>query len=620
MIGEVTFGVIGLLFLFADIRTFSATFQQTFFGASNTTLAVIAVAVFATSFLALLVAWRLGPRRALGSSAAIFAAATFLCTASRSNLSDLALSVIALAAGFWWLAFLHSARTADATSPLARALPVAFACDLALRAIFRTVAVPDLAWPAAVLIVFVGALIFIAAGLTAMPAERIWMRPDARGLLALLVTPALLLIAETGATNGAQVALAGGLGLGPEPARATQIGQLVLGLGIAVGALSLMRFPARGIVAAAAIAIGGALLWLELPIISLIGGAVLGAGVVIAGASLLGAPLRATRSPALVVIPLSFGWIVFVAAAFGFYAFWAYQPAVYAVIGLVAIGGLIAPSTGVRLGLPLALLTATIAIGAPLVAFLSTPVARASEAPRLNFRVMTYNIHQGFDAGQIPSLDAIVDLIARESPDVICLQEVVRGWMIDEQHDALSVIAERLGLQYAWLPAIGDLYGDAILSRFPMTDVKQVHYAREPGARHQPRGVLFLRTGGVLVGCTHLDDVSDASIVRQEQVRTIIRVIADSASAAEPVIVAGDLNATPDTIEVRLLNEFGLDDLGLSAGETTTGDNPQKRIDYIWGRGLVGAQAHTVGGQDLQDAKRASDHRPLIVNVTITGR
>ena len=55
MVGEVTFAVIGLLFLIADVRTFSSTFQQTFFGQSNTTLAVMAIAVFATSFL--------GPRR-----------------------------------------------------------------------------------------------------------------------------------------------------------------------------------------------------------------------------------------------------------------------------------------------------------------------------------------------------------------------------------------------------------------------------------------------------------------------------------------------------------------------------------------------------------------------------
>ena len=222
---------------------------------------------------------------------------------------------------------------------------------------------------------------------------------------------------------------------------------------------------------------------------------------------------------------------------------------------------------------------------------------------------MTYNVHQGFDAGQIPSLDAIVATIAHESPDVLVLEEVVRGWMIDDQQDALSFLAERLNMRYAFLPNIGDLYGNAILSRFPMDDVRRVHYALEPGIKHQPRGVLIAKTGDVTIACTHLDELSDGTFVRQEQVRTIIRAAGDTT----PLIVAGDLNATPGDIEVRLLGEFGLDDLGAPAGETTTGDEPQKRIDYVWGRGVIGAQAHTLA---LEDAKRASDHRALILNIT----
>lgn len=614
MIGEVIFGVIGLLFLFADVRTFASTFQLTFFGASNTTLAIMAVSVFATSFLALLVSWRLGPRRALGIAGLLFAAATFLATTSRSNSIDLALSVIALAGGFWWMAFLHSARTAESASPLARALPIAFACDLALRAIFRTVPVVDLAWPVAVGIVGVGVLVFGATGLIALGADRQWTAPDLRGVIGLLVTPCLVLIAETGATNGAQAALAGGMGLGPEQARATQIGQFTVGIGIAAGALTLMRYPARGPIAAAALVFGGVLMWLHLPFVSAIGAAILAAGVVMTAAALLGGTLRPAGSPARVVLPLSFGWVLFVVAAFGFYAFWAYQPAVYAALAAAALVVLIMPVSAVRLGPPLALATAVIAIGAPFYAFLNTPVALPPKDASATFRFMTYNIHQGFDAGQIPSLDAIVQTIEREQPDVLCLQEVVRGWMIDEQHDALSVIAERLGMPYVWLPNIGDLYGNAILSKYPVSDVKRVHYAPEPGISHQPRGVLFLRTNGVLVGCTHLDELSDGTFVRQEQVRTIIREIGDTS----PVIIAGDLNATPQDIEIRLLNEFGLDDLGAPAGDTTTGDSPQKRIDYVWGRGVVGAQAHTVSGSDLVDAKRASDHRPLIVNITVT--
>jgi len=261
----------------------------------------------------------------------------------------------------------------------------------------------------------------------------------------------------------------------------------------------------------------------------------------------------------------------------------------------------------------LAIATAVVAVAGPAAAWINTPAPAAPQDSRLTFRFMTYNIHQGFDAGQIPSLDAIADTIGREAPDVLCLQEVVRGWMIDEEHDALSILAERLGMSYVWLPNIGDLYGNAILSKFPMTDVKRVAYAKEPGAKHQPRGVLFVKTANVTVGCTHLDDVEDASIVRQEQVRTIIREI----GTATPLIIAGDLNAQPGDIEVRLLNEFGLDDLGASAGDTTTGDNPAKRIDYVWGRGVVGAQAHSL---PVDEAKKVSDHRPLIVNVTVTGK
>src|SRR2546428_519440 len=192
----------------------------------------MATSVFATSVLGLVVGWRLGPTRALGVSGALFGLATFLATASRSNWTDLALTVIALAAGFWWLAFLHSARAGEAPSPLPIALPFAFAADLALRAAFRTVAVPDLAWSVAVGIMLVATLVFGAAGLSALAPPRQWRRPDLRGLVGLIAGPCLFLVAETGGTHGAQVAIAGGLGPGPEPPRATQLGETGLRLGV----------------------------------------------------------------------------------------------------------------------------------------------------------------------------------------------------------------------------------------------------------------------------------------------------------------------------------------------------------------------------------------------------
>lgn len=611
MVGEVTFAVIGLLLLIADIRTFSSTFQQTFFGQSNTTLAILATAVFATSFLSPIVGWRLGPKRSVGMSAAMLGIATLVASVSRNNIADLALSIVGLAGGMWWLALLHASRPPERPSPLAVALPIAFAADLVLRAAFRTVPLVDLNLTLAAPLVLVAALVFLAAGVAAMGGARTWTRPDARGALALIALPALFLVAETGGTNGAQVALASGLGLGPEPPRATQLGMVLVGLGLAAGSLALSRRYARGVAAAIALGAGAFLLWyVHAPVVSLVGGLVLAAGLFIASATIPGAPLKVTGSPAVVTLTLGLGWLVFVGTAFGFYAFWAYLPAVYAAIALVAIAALLVWGAALPAWRALPIALVPIVVGVPLIALLLTPQSPAIDEPRNNFRVMTYNVHQGFNAGQVPSLDNLVDVISRESPDVLLLQEVVRGWMIDEQHDVLGVLAERLGMPYVFGPNIGDLYGNAILSRFPMTDPKRIHFAVQPSVAHQPRGAVGVHIGDVLIVTTHLDEIADSSAIRQEQVRTILR----EWDGAKVAIIAGDMNAQPGDLEMGLFSEAGYGDLAEPAGPTTTMDDPQKRIDYIWGIGVIGSNPHTVM------ALGASDHRAVVVNVTRSSR
>jgi endonuclease/exonuclease/phosphatase family metal-dependent hydrolase len=610
----VTFAVIGLLFLIADIRTFSSTFQQTFFGQSNTTLGVMATAVFATSFLAPIVGWRLGPKRGVALSAAMLGISTLIATVSPSNVADLALTIVGIAGGAWWLGLLHASRPPDRPSPLAVALPIAFSADLVLRAAFRTVPMVDLNPALAAPLILVASLVFLAAGVAAMGGgPRTWTRPDARGALALIAVPALFLVAETGATNGAQVALASGLGLGPEPPRATQLGMVLVGLGLAAGSLSLARQYPRGVAAAIACAAGAALLWyVHAPVVSLVGGLVLAAGLFIAAATIPGAPLKVAGSPAVVTLSLALGWLVFVGTAFGFYAFWAYLPAVYAATAVVAIAALLVPGGALPAWRALPIGLVPIVVCVPLLALLLTPKVEFSspDAPK-TFRLMTYNIHQGFNAGQVPSLDRIVEVISRAGPDVLLLQEVVRGWMIDEQHDSLSMLAERLGMPYVFGPNIGDLYGNAILSRFPMTDIRRVHFAVEPSARHQPRGAVGVRIGDVLVVTTHLDDVSDSSAIRQEQVRTILR----EWDGEKVAIVAGDMNAEPSALEMGLFSEAGYGDLAEPAGPTTTMDEPAKRIDYIWGIGV------TVQGPPLTiGSLAASDHLAVVVNITSSTR
>ena len=609
MIGEVAFGVIGLLLLLADIRIFASTFQQTFYGTSSTQLAVMAGAVFATSFLAPLVGWRLGPRRSVALSAAILGIATLLATLSRSNVVDLALTIVGLAGGFWWLALLHSSRAPDRRSPFSIAIPVALVVDLVARAAFGTVPIVDMPLAVAGPVVLIVALVFLAAGLAALSGERAWTRPGAAGTLALIALPVVLFVAETGGTNGAQTALAGGLGLGPDSVRSTELGLVIVGLGLALGTLALAQPLPAGILAAVACAGGAALLWAHIPVASLAGGFVLAGGVVLAGASLPAASLAPSRTPIVVSFALAVGWLLFLATTFGFYAFWAYPPAAWVGTAVVAVAALAVPGRAAPPWRALPIAIVPIAVAVPLLALVLAPGPPPVADPRNTFTVMTYNIHQGFNAGQVPSLDALVEVISHESPDVLVLQEVVRGWMIDEQHDALAVLSERLAMPYVFGPNIGDLYGNAILSRYPMTDVRRIHFAVEPSLRHQPRGAIGVRIGDVLVVTTHLDDISDSSSIRQEQVRAIL-----SAWSGERIaIIAGDMNAEPGTLEMGLLGEAGYGDIGEPAGGTTI-DDPPKRIDYVWGIGVTASNARTV------KAPAASDHRALVVNVTRQAR
>jgi endonuclease/exonuclease/phosphatase family metal-dependent hydrolase len=610
--GAIAFALVGILFLLAAIRTFIATLYQTYFGTlPNTTIGAIAFVVFGAVIVAPLVARVLGARRAFALTSAVLGLGTFLATVSRLNWLDLVLAAAVVVAGGWWLVYLHAFREPERPSPLPVALPLALVTDFALRHAFRTVPVVDLAPPLAVPLVAIGGLVFLAAALAVLPAERSWTAPDLRGALALVAVGPLVAVGELSATNAAQVALAAGLGLGPEPARSTQIGAMVVGVGLAAGALVLARDLPRRPAAAVLLGLGGALLWLHIPGASLLGGAALAAGLLVGSSVVVTSVSRPAGGPALTSLALGVGWIAFVATAFVFYAFFDVR-AVWAAIAAVALLVLIAPPvTGPRIGMGSAVLIGAISVLVPLAALV--PFGAPPAAPAQGtFRLMTYNVHSGFDRWQIPSIDALAETIARESPDVLVLQEVTRGWLLTEQHDVVGVLAERLGMQYVWGPTINDLYGNALLTRMPITEVRRVLYPKEPGLRHQQRGALVARVADVTILVTHLDENADATDVRQTQVRTLLRALVDTS----PAIVAGDLNALPATLEMDLLAQSGFADLALAAGAdegTFPSDRPERRIDYVWGVGVVGAQAHTV-------ASTASDHRAVVVNITLTRR
>jgi len=111
---------------------------------------------------------------------------------------------------------------------------------------------------------------------------------------------------------------------------------------------------------------------------------------------------------------------------------------------------------------------------------------------------------------------------------------------------------------------------------------------------------------------THLDENSDASAVRMEQVRALLNEVGQTT----PAVIACDCNAKPEAPELKLITDSGFGDLALQSGgpdNTFPSDTPVERIDYIFGTGVTAAQGHVV-------ASTASDHRAVVVTVTLSSR
>jgi endonuclease/exonuclease/phosphatase family metal-dependent hydrolase len=251
------------------------------------------------------------------------------------------------------------------------------------------------------------------------------------------------------------------------------------------------------------------------------------------------------------------------------------------------------------------------------------PGACASAPDPQPLRVMSYNIAAGNG-----DLAAIADVIRTAGADIVALQEVDVHWSERSGFvDQAATLAEALGLHVRFgpiyrLPGADSMpareFGLAILSRDSIVEFSNHVIPRlstqadETGPSPMP-GFLeaVVRTDGRLVHVfnTHLDYRADPR-VREQQVAAMIDVVKERAA---PLILMGDLNALPESIELQpLLTRFrDAWRAGTGAGFTYPAAAPDRRIDYI----LLSDHFRVV---DVRvPATEASDHRPVLADVLL---
>jgi endonuclease/exonuclease/phosphatase family metal-dependent hydrolase len=240
-------------------------------------------------------------------------------------------------------------------------------------------------------------------------------------------------------------------------------------------------------------------------------------------------------------------------------------------------------------------------------AILSSPTV-IGESSQL--RVLTYNIHHGEGMDGKIDLNRIAQLIKQLNPDLVALQEVDRNTKRCGGVDQTEELARLTGLYGAFGKAIdysGGDYGQAILSRFPIEN-SQIHWL--PGEPDRERRIAFEATithydKKLKFATTHLHH--NNATFREQQSEVINQIYRESKI---PVILAGDLNALPESKPLQILqNQWSIANTD-TKGLSFPADKPVRLIDFI----LFEPQSlFQVTRQEVINEPVASDHRPVFV-------
>jgi len=264
----------------------------------------------------------------------------------------------------------------------------------------------------------------------------------------------------------------------------------------------------------------------------------------------------------------------------------------------------------------------------------------------------TYNIHYGVGSDGRYDVARIADAVA--AADLVCLQEVVRGWPQNGHADQTAEIGKRLNRYYRFhgpmeadastVAADGTItsrrrsFGNAIVSRWPILWSRGVML---PKTRMTDRfdlqrgyieAVVDAPAGPLRVYCTHLSHVGPGQ--RTPQVEALIDAVANVGSVGAtwdamgpatflfqeaalpvptPAIVAGDFNFTPAHPEYPLVTNAGLADAWHAAGnsEEEVDSFPREgRIDHVF---VTPDLAAKVERARIGYGIPASDHWPVFV-------
>jgi endonuclease/exonuclease/phosphatase family metal-dependent hydrolase len=231
----------------------------------------------------------------------------------------------------------------------------------------------------------------------------------------------------------------------------------------------------------------------------------------------------------------------------------------------------------------------------------------------------------------------ILKKIESEKPDIICFQEVmshVAWWLNDSLLEYVVVGCgrdENLGGEQMSIAYRKDQFFLLALHNFWHSDTPNIPGSHFPEQSIFPRlcteAYLIERASNKIIRVvnTHLDHISVEA--RRKELEFVMQTISKVSMYKEHItILVGDLNAEPNTIEMKVMNSYPdfkclTNDVGFTfhnyfRKEKETDDDPSAQIDYIYARGDIVLKS-VEKWTDEHEGVYLSDHYPVLVEIEL---
>ena len=231
-------------------------------------------------------------------------------------------------------------------------------------------------------------------------------------------------------------------------------------------------------------------------------------------------------------------------------------------------------------------------------------------------KVLSYNIHHANPPSEPDSIDleAIARVIQESGADLVAIQEVdVYTERSGKESHQAEELAQLTGMSYFFSKGIdyqGGEYGTAILSKYPIDDTQRYELPNLEGVNSEPRTLAVVTVAiddkKIKFANTHLDYTHQENNLLQVE-----RIIEIFEGESLPIILAGDLNAVPESTSIQTLDEKFTRSCLENCAFTVPQENPKREIDFI----MVSKESPLeVTRHQVIEETYASDHRPVFAS------